>query len=79
MCYMIRDNNDKTITISKWEDGKQPIRVYTLKPDPIGRYSCNCMSGYHRRYCKHADMAVNWVKAGRPSPIVEEHYWRGIY
>lgn len=70
MYYMIRDNKDRTITVSKWNDGAVPIKVYTLKPDPIGRYSCDCMSGYHRRYCKHADMVTDWVKSGRPQQVI---------
>ena len=64
--YLIRENADKTITVSKWDYGKQPARVYTLRPDKYIKWSCDCPAGYHHRMCKHAQMVEQWIKDGKP-------------
>ena len=60
--YLIREDSKDQWTISKWEDGVIPVQVYEVKRPRGNTLTCNCPSGYHRKYCKHIDLIRNFIK-----------------
>ena len=64
--YLLRDDMNGKITISKWEGGVVPTQVYRVQLNEGRKNECNCPSGSYRGYCKHLDMARGWVKLGKP-------------
>ena len=56
MQYLIRKKNNIDIEISKFEDDKEPLDVYTISPR-----GCTCPAAWRRKTCKHTRMTKFWT------------------
>lgn len=52
--YSFRPNRFGDIEIAKWEGGKQPREIYTVKNG--GKGKCNCLGSLRQPWCKHKKM-----------------------
>lgn len=63
--YSCKRVNRWTIEVSKWDGGKAPVAIYTLRGDP-GKYVCDCPAGQRGVRCKHVRLTTEWVTRGEP-------------
>ena len=54
--YLIRKKNNLDVEISKFEQYKEPLDVYT-----VSSRGCTCPAAWRRKTCKHTRMANFWT------------------
>ena len=54
--YLIRKKNNLDVEISKFEQDKEPLDVYT-----VSSRGCTCPAAWRRKTCKHTRMANFWT------------------
>ena len=53
--YLLRKKNNVDIELSKFEDDKEPLDVYT-----VTSRGCSCPAAWRRKTCKHTRMVKFW-------------------
>ena len=54
--YLIRKKNNLDVEISKFEQDKEPLGVYT-----VSSRGCTCPAAWRRKTCKHSKMVKFWT------------------
>lgn len=67
--YLVRDDGHGVYTVSKWEGGKEPTQVYTVKL-MRGKWQCNCPAGHNRGTCPHPGIVQKWVRGGKKPMMI---------
>jgi len=68
--YIIKDDKLKnSYVVTSWTTGKAPKNVYTVSKAG-NKWSCNCPT--KTSYCKHIDMVKEWIKDGKPNPLIDK-------
>ena len=54
--YLLRKKNNVDIELSKFEDDREPLDIYT-----ITSRGCSCPAAWRRKTCKHTRIANFWT------------------
>lgn len=67
--YRRKNRYSVTYTVAKFNYHRYPEAIYEVKEGRFG-WECTCPAHVkHGVSCKHIQMVIDWVKAGKPSPF----------